>query len=114
MWRPDSCTLAGIRQKILGISPSEASFDNRHFLPGRLEARLHLENIGRTFITGYHVALAADDTYTLNGLLESVDLEMRGFAFEGAAMALTLLDYLIPWRRNRFQEFLSGPGGPHA
>jgi hypothetical protein len=41
-------------------------------------------------------------------------LEQQGFAFEGAAMALTLLDHLPPGNTKYFQEFLHGPGEPHS
>lgn len=46
--------------------------------------------------------------------LSSIEPEVRGFAFEGAAMGLALLDHLTPWRRDRFERFLSGPGDRHA
>jgi hypothetical protein len=39
--------------------------------------------------------------------------QFRGFAFEGAAMALGLLDYLTPWRRNRVKELLRSGGAAH-
>jgi enediyne biosynthesis protein E3 len=39
---------------------------------------------------------------------------VSGFAYEGAGMALALLDTLTPWRRNhRLDAFLRGPGDPH-
>jgi hypothetical protein len=47
-------------------------------------------------------------------LLAIIELEFRGFAFEGAAMGLMLLDHLRPWGNSRFRQFLSGPGEPHA
>jgi hypothetical protein len=39
--------------------------------------------------------------------------ELQGFAYEGAAMALTLLDFLSPWNRNRFKRFVEGAGSHH-
>lgn len=45
--------------------------------------------------------------------LNATHLELRGFAFEGAAMALALLDFLTPWPKNRLQVFLDGPGNAH-
>jgi hypothetical protein len=43
-----------------------------------------------------------------------VELDFRGFAFEGAAMGLALQDWLTPWNRGRLQNFLRGPGDVHA
>jgi hypothetical protein len=45
--------------------------------------------------------------------LNAVEAARRGFAFEGAAMALALLDRLTPWRTTRWQSFMTGPGAPH-
>jgi hypothetical protein len=39
---------------------------------------------------------------------------LRGFAFEGAAMGVALLDRSTPWRSNRLSKFLCGPGDAHA
>jgi hypothetical protein len=41
-------------------------------------------------------------------------MERCGFAFEGAAMGLALLDFLTPWRRDRISKFLRGAGASHA
>src|SRR5262249_10290259 len=46
--------------------------------------------------------------------LNAVDLENRGFAFEGACMAFGLLDLMAPWTGSRIMAFLRGPGDPHA
>jgi hypothetical protein len=44
--------------------------------------------------------------------LNKVDSDMRGFAYEGAGVGLTVFDYLVPWRR-RLQAFVRGPGAPY-
>jgi hypothetical protein len=46
--------------------------------------------------------------------LGEVTPELRGFAFEGAALGLALLDFLTPWRRDRVSRFLRGAGDAHA
>jgi hypothetical protein len=43
-----------------------------------------------------------------------VEPESRGFAFEGAAMGLALLERLTPWRRRRIAPFLAGQADAHA
>jgi hypothetical protein len=41
-----------------------------------------------------------------------VPLEMRSYAYEGAAMGLTGLDCMLPWKK-RLQAYMAGPGAPH-
>ena len=98
----------------LDLSPDEVSFARRGFCVTDEAARLHLEDVGRTFVYGYNAALAEDGMGALALRLGQVPATRRGFAFEGAAMALTLLDLLFPWRRQRLQAFLIGPGRPHT
>jgi enediyne biosynthesis protein E3 len=96
-----------------GISPLEASFARRGFWFGDSAVRKHLEYIGASFLKGYNSALEDRGGDALTTALEEVEDEFRGFAYEGAAMALALLDQLIPWKRNRLQSFMEGPGSPH-
>ena len=46
------------------------------------------------------------DWHTLNA-------ELRGFAFEGAAMGLALLDCFTPWRKDRWPTFTERLAEPH-
>jgi len=103
-----------LRKLIFGLSLEEASFARRGFCAGDAGARQRLEQIGRTFLHGYHAALEEDEPEALAYRLNAVELEWRGFAFEGAAMGLSLLDHLTPWRRSRLRAFLNGPGSTHA
>src|SRR5438270_13770135 len=106
--------LARVRSAAFGISPSEATFSKRGFEPATLEGHVQLEKIGGTFITGYNDALALSAPAELSLALNSEELEFRGFAFEGAAMALTLLDHLSPGHGTRLDKFLHGSGEPHS
>ncbi len=76
--------------------------------------RARLERVAGTFVTGFHAALECEPTHDLPDELARVDLELGGFAFEGAAMALALLDRLTPWPANRVRQFLQGAGGAHT
>jgi hypothetical protein len=82
-------------------------------VPGEL-VRARLERIGETFLQGYHEALADGSLDTLAMRLDTIDLEYRGFGYEGAAMALDLLDQITPWKRSRTPKFLAGPAEPHT
>jgi hypothetical protein len=97
----------------LGISLEETTFARRRFRGNNDEAQQRLEQAGGVFLLGYHAALD-DHPETLPLRLNAVDSEFRGFAFEGAAMGLTLLDQLSLRRRNRLRTFLHGPGAPHV
>jgi len=106
--------LGVIRKGVFGISPDETSFDRRGFKSEDPERRRALESIGQTFVSGYHAALLDDDLLSLEAVLNEVEQEMRGFAYEGAAMALALLDFLSPLKRDRMSTFLNGPGASHV
>jgi hypothetical protein len=73
-----------------------------------------LEEIGATFLKGYHVALACNTSAETIGQLESTPQELRGFAIEGAAMGLALRDALSPGRANRVSGLLNGAGDAHS
>ncbi len=105
--------MSRLRRLIFGISTEEATFDRRGFRSRDVHLRLRLERVGRTFLDGYHAALEAKDDAALSRRLDSVEAEVRGFAYEGAGMALALLDLLKPWGRKRLQTFIAGPGSAH-
>jgi hypothetical protein len=50
----------------------------------------------------------------LDHALAETDSLYRGFVYEGAGMALALMDHLLPARRPRWRRFLSGPGIGHC
>jgi hypothetical protein len=103
-----------VRKRLFGLSLDEASFARRGFHAGEPGARVRLEQIGYTFLTGYHVALGEDDPRALGVRLDAIESDLRGFGFEGAAMALALLDTLTPWNSSRWHRFVSGPAAPHV
>ena len=105
--------LGQARKRFLGLSPTEASFARRGFLVGEEKARHRLEQIGITFLTGYHAALEETGFVPLARRLATVDTELRGFAFEGAAMGLALLDCFTPWRKDRWHTFTEGLAEHH-
>jgi hypothetical protein len=74
----------------------------------------HLEHVLTRFMDGYNMALAsASQTELVARLDREIELNFQGFAYEGAAMFLALMDYLTPWKRNRVNEFLMGHGKSH-
>lgn len=108
--------LAGrLRRRVFGISPDETSFARRGFHGHGEAVAERLEGFGRRFVEGYLTALESGGPEAVAARIEAgVPLEARGFAYEGAGMALSLLDALTPWRRDRFRRFADGPGNPHV
>src|SRR5687768_14478045 len=80
--------LGRARKRFLGLSPAEASFAKRGFVAREDQARQRLEQIGVTFLSGYHAALEETGFVQLAHRLATVEADLRGFAFEGAAMGL--------------------------
>ncbi len=106
---------ASLKRAIFGISPRETSFALRGFRGDFAAVRERLEEVGRCFTAGYHAALEEDRPEPLAARIESeVARDFQGFAYEGAGMALALLDVLTPWRRDRLSRFLAGPGADHV
>ena len=103
-----------LRKHIFGISFEEVTFARRGFNDSGRAARERLEHIGRSFLQGYHAALCDEDPEVLASTLEAVGSESSGFAYEGAAMGLTLLDHLSLWKRGRLLTFLNGVGSKHT
>jgi hypothetical protein len=113
--RADKVSLLGqARRRFLGLSPAEASFAQRGFRASDDEARRRLEQIGIIFLSGYHAALEETGFGPLAHRLAIVETELRGFAFEGAAMGLALLDCFTPWRKDRWRTFTESLAQRHV
>ena len=103
-----------VKLRFLGISPEEVTAIRRGFQITNPQKQARVEQIGTTFLTGYHGAIASESLEKLVIELESIDAEYRGFAYEGAAMGLTLSDFFTPWQGKRLQPFLTGAGDAYV
>jgi hypothetical protein len=101
------------RVHLFGLSDDEATFAKRGFAPGRAESRARLELAGTTFIHGYNAAIRGLTVAAASAELERCPLEVRGFAYEGAAMAYVLLDALVPVHAGRWRRLARGTGAAH-
>jgi hypothetical protein len=101
-------------QRLLTIPVQEATFSRRGFDRSEPLKQQRLEQSGRSFLHGYHHALAGGTLHDLQERLNSIEPDFRGFGFEGAAMGLTLLGRLLPWRKEGVKDFLDGPGSSHT
>src|SRR6185369_14007382 len=105
--------LGQTRRRFLGLSPVEATFAKRGFVASEEKARRQLEKIGITFLSGYHAALEETAFVALAQRLSVAEADLRGFAFEGAAMGLALLDCFTPWRKDRWRTFTGRLANSH-
>jgi hypothetical protein len=105
---------SGWKNLLLGIPAIETTFERRGFSQGSLQAKRRLEKVGQAFLHGYHSALNASAALTLESQIDILDSDLCGFAYEGAAMALAILDWLTPWQERRFQAFLKAAGSRHV
>jgi enediyne biosynthesis protein E3 len=100
--------------RLLRIDERETDFEVRGFAPAEDVVRQTLELHGRSFTTGFNEALVTPEPGGLARRLGAVAEAERGFAFEGAAMALALLDVMLPGGRRRLGRLLDGPGAAHV
>jgi len=105
--------LRRLARKLLAISPEETSFATRGFRCDEADIRDRLEGVASCFVRGYHTALEVDPP-ELAARLHAEEPALRGFAFEGAALGITILDICTLWRRGRLRAFLAGAGDAHA
>lgn len=105
--------LRAIMRRILTPSISATLLDNRGFHKKNPEAVELLETVGAKFLQGYGEAVEATSAVELEQRLEPIEPRFRGFAFEGAAMGLAVLDGLPFGRRDHIERLLAGPGARH-
>jgi len=105
--------MLSLARALLRLSPAEVTFAKRRFHDPGPELRLRLEGVGEAFLSGYHAALDQDAAAPLGERLDEMPASLRGFAYEGAGMALALQDALSLFRRDRIERFLAGPGDRH-
>src|SRR5438128_781620 len=104
-----------IVRALLSLSGDEKHFARSLAAFEDLGLRRRLGAIGDGFLAGYRAALEEEDPEALAARIDrETGREHQGFAYEGAGMALALLDTLIPGRRDRLARLLAGPGEAHA
>lgn len=97
-------------RRLFRVAPEEVSMELRGFR-GEPALEQRLEGVARTFLDGYHLALAEDGgpERLAAGIDGSIgERWLRGFAYEGAAFGLALRDLLSP--RRRLPRFLDAAG----
>ncbi|MFI1016680.1 DUF1702 family protein [Streptomyces sp. NPDC020965] len=108
-----SASLRALRRRILTPSTSAVSLDKRGFHKKDPAAQKLLESVGLGFLEGYGHAVEARTLAEMEHRLAGVPMELRGFAYEGAAMGCTMLDALPGSSGRRLAGLLSGEGRHH-
>lgn len=106
--------LGSLRRLVLAPSLNDVSFAGRGFSPGAPEVTSRLEMIPQAVVVGFEAGIESGELMELTQRLRLIDEELRGFAYEGATMAYTILDQMRPGRRKRARELLLGPAEPYA
>jgi hypothetical protein len=105
-------TIAGsLRRLVLAPSLTDVGFAALGFDVEPTEATRRLEAIPQSVVCGFEWGIETRGLGELESRLGLVEPELRGFAYEGAAMALTVRDAMGGGTRTR--DLLRGPGAPH-
>jgi hypothetical protein len=105
-----SSLFGSMRRLLLAPSLRAVSFAGRRFPASHTDATVRLEAVPQAVVCGFEWGIDADDLWEVERRLGLVEPAMQGFAFEGVAMAYTVLDSV---RGNRTRELLIGPGRKH-
>lgn len=105
--------MGALERLLLAPSMAEVTFGRRGFPDAPAAVRRRLEPIPMAVVMGFEVGIEARDLREIEWRLALVDADLRGFAYEGATMALTITDQLRPRRRARTPGLLLGPAAPH-
>jgi hypothetical protein len=105
--------LGSLRRLMFAPSLAEVSFAGRGFAVTPTPATERLEAIPQSVVCGFEWGIDGPQQWDLERRLAMVEPEMRGFAYEGATMAYTILDTMGPKRGHRTRDLLMGSGQPH-
>jgi hypothetical protein len=103
-----------LRRRVLTPDVAETTMAVRGFHVKNAAAADRLETVGRSFLDGYAAAAEARRPAAAEPVLRNVPAEFRGFAYEGAAMALAMRDGLPGGGRRHVADFLAGPAERHV
>jgi len=104
--------MGSLRRLFMAPSLHDVSFAGRGFPVTGTPATAQLEAVPQTVVTGFEWGIEAKDLGEIERRLSLVDLELQGFAYEGATMASVIRD-AMPGRGGRTRALLQGAGRRH-
>src|SRR5262245_44560426 len=109
--------LGTLRRMMLTPKLRAVSFAERGFPGADSPSATRLEAVPQSVICGFEWGIEHRTLWDVERRLETVAPELRGFAYEGAAMAYTVRDAMAGGRGvkpgSRTRALLDGPGEPH-
>jgi enediyne biosynthesis protein E2 len=109
--------LGTLRRLALTPKLRAVTFAHRGFPGADSPAATHLEAIPQSVICGFEWGIEGRTLWEVERRLETVSPELRGFAYEGAAMAYSVRDAMAGGRGKRASSkakaLLLGTGQPH-
>ncbi len=109
--------LGTLRRLALTPKLRAVTFAHRGFPGAGSPAAEHLEAIPQSVICGFEWGIEQRTLWDVERRLETVSPELRGFAYEGAAMAYTVRDAMAGGRgrkpSSKARALLLGTGQPH-
>jgi len=110
----ESAWTGSLRCRVFLPDQSEVTFERRGFTATDPARQANLEKVGRKFLEGFEYAMAGRTLAGIESALEEVEPVFRGFAYEGAAMALAVRDGIRPVRRHWVRDLLASRGQVHV
>ncbi|GAB3463400.1 DUF1702 family protein [Actinophytocola sediminis] len=109
--------LGTLRRLVLTPKLRAVTFAHRGFPGADSPAAPHLEAIPQSVICGFEWGIEHRTLWDVERRLETVSPELRGFAYEGAAMAYSVRDAMAGGRgrkpSSKAKALLLGTGAPH-
>lgn len=105
--------LGALRRFALTPKLRSVTFAERGFPAAGTPAAEHLESIPQSVVCGFEWGIEQPTLWDVERRLATVSPELRGFAYEGAAMAFAVRDAMAGGKGTRTKELLEGPGLPH-
>lgn len=104
--------MGSLRRVAFAPSLASVGFAERGFPCTPTDATAALEEVPQAVVCGFEWAIEDPKPWEIERRLGMVRPEHRGFAYEGATMAFTILD-AMPGRGGRVRDLLTGPGHEH-
>ena len=108
-----STILGSLRRLAFAPSLAEVGFAGRGFSITPTDATRRLETVPQAVVCGFEWGIDTRSLWELERRLAMVEPDLRGFAYEGATMAFTILDAMGFRRGHRTRDLLRSSGEPH-
>ncbi|MEJ3747492.1 DUF1702 family protein [Actinomycetes bacterium KLBMP 9797] len=108
-----STLMGALRRRALAPSLHAVSLAGRGFPVTPSAVTAQLDRVPQSVVCGFEWGVDTVEVGELARRLDFIEPELRGFGYEGAAMAWVILDAMRAGRTNRARALLLGPGQPH-